>query len=417
LGSKALSAFTSTRDNNGMSWRFAVVMLMNTAYMLTANLYAYAKPVSSLDEFYRILPAELNGAPGTLLRAAPIRINSFYRANAFRILYLSRNFKGEKVAVSGMVLVSTLPTRAGARPVVAWAHPTTGVARKCAPSLRSTPLAIPGAKDMIVKGYTVVATDYPGLGTSGPVPYLVGIGEAQAVLDSVKAIRDLPAAQAGNRYVLWGYSQGGHAALFAAGIARSYAPEVTLLGVAAAAPATNLGALLEADIDSVPGRILAAMTLLSWSRNFGYPLSGLVSADTVEILEHISRNCVDDLGGKLGALSAEQDLSKKFLNYNPNTHPPWRLLLADNSPLYQLITVPVFLAQGEHDTLVLPNVTAAFARALCRSSKNVVYRAIPNTDHSMAAERSAAEVVAWMDGRFYGKQAATSCGMITRRPE
>lgn len=368
-----------------------------------------ANPVSPLDVFYTIRPGDLAGAPGTLIRAAPMDLLSVYRAKAYRILYVSRNLKGEKIGVSGMAVVSTLPGPGTTRPVVAWAHATTGVAHKCAPSRRDDPLAIPGVKDMIVKGYTVVATDYPGLGTPGPVPYLIGLGEAQAVLDSVKAIRHLPEAQAGDKFVLWGHSQGGHAALFAASVAKTYAGELTLLGVAAAAPATNLSALMRDDINTVPGRILAAMTLLSWSRTFGFQLDGLLTEDTIDIMQHIDNNCIDSLSGKLDALSAEQDLGKKYLNYDPNTRQPWRGLLTDNTPLYNLITVPAFIAQGAEDTLVWPDVTTSFVKALCRSNRFVSYLTIPNADHGAIAYKSATQAVSWMDQRFRGLHAVNNC--------
>ena len=41
-------------------------------------------------------------------------------------------------------------------------------------------------------GYAIAATDYPGLGTPGPHPYLVGDSEARAVIDSVRAARSFP---------------------------------------------------------------------------------------------------------------------------------------------------------------------------------------------------------------------------------
>ncbi|MFZ5674609.1 MAG: alpha/beta fold hydrolase [Pseudomonadota bacterium] len=385
--------------------RIAFILLAMTIGLASLS----AKPVSPLDVFYTVRPEDLAGAPGTLIRAAPIDIMSVYRAKAYRILYVSRNLKGEKIGVSGMMVVSTLPGRGATRPVVAWAHATTGVVHKCAPSRRSDPLAIPGIKEMIAKGYTVVATDYPGLGTPGPVPYLIGLGEAQSVLDSVKAARALPEAQAGGEFVLWGHSQGGHAALFAASLAKTYAADLKLLGVAAAAPATNLAALLHADVDTIPGRILAAMTLMSWSRNFGFPLDGLLTEDTIEVMKHIDKACVDSLSGKLDALSAQQDLAAKYLNYDPGSRQPWRGLLADNNPFHGLITVPAFIAQGADDTLVRPEVTAGFVASLCRSDKSVRYVMMPRTDHSAIAHRSSAQAVAWMEERFSGTRAADSC--------
>ena len=42
---------------------------------------------------------------------------------------------------------------------------------------------------MMEQGYAIAATDYPGLGTPGPHPYLVGVSEARAVINSVRAAR------------------------------------------------------------------------------------------------------------------------------------------------------------------------------------------------------------------------------------
>ena len=59
--------------------------------------------------------------------------------------------------------------------MIAWAHRTTGVIQACAPSRRAQLIVeIPGLADMLARGYVVAATDYPGLGTPGPHPYLIG---------------------------------------------------------------------------------------------------------------------------------------------------------------------------------------------------------------------------------------------------
>ena len=44
-------------------------------------------------------------------------------------------------------------------------------------------------EDLLSQGYVVVATDYPGLGTDGIHPYLIGESAGRAVLDSVRAAR------------------------------------------------------------------------------------------------------------------------------------------------------------------------------------------------------------------------------------
>ena len=60
------------------------------------------------------------------------------------------------------------------------------------------------------------------------------------------ARRRLDGTGAGRDLLVGGHSQGGHAALFAGELAGSYAPELRLGGVMAAAPAADLEAILPA---------------------------------------------------------------------------------------------------------------------------------------------------------------------------
>ena len=62
---------------------------------------------------------------------------------------------------------------------------------------------------------------------------------------------------------MWGHSQGGHASLYTGELAASYAPDLKLVGVAAAAPATYLAELFDADKSSPGGKDLTAMTIYS----------------------------------------------------------------------------------------------------------------------------------------------------------
>src|SRR5690606_37590410 len=57
---------------------------------------------------------------------------------------------------------------------------------------------------------------------------------------------------------LWGHSQGGQAALFAAQDAATYAPELTLHDVAVAAPAATLTTLMSDDIANHSGVAIAS---------------------------------------------------------------------------------------------------------------------------------------------------------------
>src|SRR5262245_64589025 len=135
-------------------------------------------------------------------------------ATAWKIFYVSTGIDGRSVEVSGVVVAPDTPNPLGGRPIVAWAHGTTGVADDCAPSNAENFFdRIPHLPTLIALDYVVVATDYEGLGTPGVHPYLVGLSAARSVLDSVRAAGNLKQAGAGRRFLVWADSEGGTAAL------------------------------------------------------------------------------------------------------------------------------------------------------------------------------------------------------------
>jgi hypothetical protein len=167
----------------------------------------------SQSPFYRAPPQEIAGRPGTLIRQEPLGLAAPFGASVVRVLYRSTGLHDESFPVSGVVIIPPGPMPREGRPIVAWAHPTTGVVPRCAPSLAMFLIQqIQGVREMVQRGYIVAATDYPGLGTPETHPYLVGESEARAVLDSVRVARALTGAPA--RFAVWGHSQGGQAALF-----------------------------------------------------------------------------------------------------------------------------------------------------------------------------------------------------------
>ena len=129
--------------------------------------------------------------------------------------------------------------------MIAWQHGTTGLLQRCMPSLFPDPAAgIPGIGQIAAAGWVVVATDYSFAEPGGPHPYLIGEGEARAGLNSVRAAWQMPELDLDPRTVVWGHSQGGHAAPFTGIIAPTYAPGIDIAGIAALAPPTDLAGLM-----------------------------------------------------------------------------------------------------------------------------------------------------------------------------
>jgi alpha-beta hydrolase superfamily lysophospholipase len=348
--------------------------------------------------------------PGALLRLQPMA-GAPFDASAYRILYRSTGLRGEPIAVSGVVIVPRGQPPAGGRRIVAWAHPTTGIVDVCAPSLaRVFFRSVQGLQDMLDRGYAVAATDYPGLGTPGVHPYLVGDSEARSVIDSVRAARFIPGVGNGRSYAVWGHSQGGQAALFTGLLSSSYAPELNLVGVAAAAPATELRNLMMQDIDTSGGRNITAMTLWSWSRIYDAPMTNIVTPQAIPVINQLAGECIERFFDAFIRRGPSQALARSFLTVNDFAdRQPWRSLLDRNTPTALPPQIPVFLAQGTTDNLVRPAITIDYRNRLCRAGSAVDLMMIPNVGHLFVARDAASTAIDWIEDRFEGSPPPNNC--------
>jgi acetyl esterase/lipase len=348
--------------------------------------------------------------PGHILRVWPQIGGTLANAKAYRILYRSTGLNDEPIAVSGTIFFPAGQAPRGGRDVIAWAHPTTGVVARCAPTLLpDLSDTVAGLDDMLSRGYVVAATDYEGLGVPGMHPYLIGVSEARSVLDSVRAARELPDAAARDRFAVWGHSQGGHAALFTGEQAARYAPELKLIGVAAAAPATYLVDLFDADRGSIGGNSLTAMALLSWSTIYHLPLDSILADGAGGAFGAVAKSCIQSIAEMLKLEKVEKPLQHVFLKADPTKIEVWRAIMERNSTGQQPPGVPVFLAQGTADVTVRPNITVRFAEQLCAGGTPVVMKLLKGVSHSFAGEDSAHQAVAWMSDRFNGRPAPSDC--------
>jgi len=216
------------------------------------------------DAFYDA-PQQLPRESGVLLRSEPFAKAVPAGARAWRILYTTTRADNPP-AVGSAVVIASRRTMSGPRPVIAWAHGTTGVVPGCAPSVMANPFAnVPGVDQLVGEDWVYVATDYVGLGTTGGHAYLIGDDAARSVLDSVRAARQLPVVNLDNRVIVWGHSQGGNSALWTGMRAADYAPDVNGLGIAALAPATDLKALVASGQSSMFSKIVSSYLVQAYS--------------------------------------------------------------------------------------------------------------------------------------------------------
>ena len=185
-------------------------------------------------------------ARGSLLNheVLPAEFWPEHTAQAYRILYAGLGYHGGPRDVTGIALVPDVPVPAQGLPIVGYAHGTTGLGDSAAPSqVGFTRLEREHIARWLAAGYIVAVTDYEGLSTPGPHPYLNGEAVADDVVDAVRASRQLGVATTGG-WVVAGFSQGGHAALFVGLMAARYAPELDFRGTVSLAPPVHMPLLI-----------------------------------------------------------------------------------------------------------------------------------------------------------------------------
>jgi len=376
---------------------------------LAASLILFATAAEATQRRSRS-PAKM----GDLLSAQPIAAPQGASA-AYRIIYRSSDSKGRPAAVSGLVAIPAGPAPKYGRPIVTWGHGTTGVADGCAPSISPVRAfaSMTGLNAMLNRGEIVVATDYLGLGTSGVHPYLDGESAARSMIDAVRAARQVPGSQAGKRFAAWGFSQGGHATLFVGSRSARYAPELQLVGVAAASPPTQLLPIFKADIPNRAGKVVVSYAMVSWSKYYGAPIEAVAKPEAIPEIRQIASTCSlsnsDDL--RLGLDTFTYDRTG-FLKGGADKQRVWgRLIERNNAPLPSR-RVPMFIAQGSWDQMVELPITRNYVARACSKRMRVRYIEEAGADHGGAARRAAPAVASWIGDRFEGVAAPNDCSGV-----
>jgi pimeloyl-ACP methyl ester carboxylesterase len=359
-----------------------------------------------------ILSQPVHAAPGRLVSASPLS-PEVPRSSGWRITYESRDSGGQPIQVAGVVFTPQGKAPDGGWPVIAWAHGSWGIEPQCNIALKPALWAVsPFFKTLLERGYAVVATDYAGFGMGGVHPYLVGDASAYAVIDAVRAAVQVRGANTGRRYAVWGESQGGHAALWTGEKSPSYAPGLTLVAVAAAAPPTDLAANLGGKTDPTVRAFLTAYVAASWEQYYGADLRAFTGPIGADLIRRISKNCVDTNGFKFMTKIGLLRLRGALKGVDLPAIEPWRTLIARNSVPRTPPSAPLLVAQGGKDVIVAPDVTRDYAKALCRQGKTLQFLWLPAMEHPQSARDTAEATINWFSDRFAGRPEPDDCSRI-----
>ena len=375
----------------------------------TAGTISDQITVHAPDAFYDP-PADVPNRAGVLLRDEPLHdVTLPAGMRGWRILYTT-TVDDRTPATAVATVFAPVDPSPGARPVIAWAHGTTGLLQKCMPSLVSVPTrGIPALDRIGAAGWVIVATDYSFAGKGGPHPYIMGEGEARAVLDSVRAARQMPELTLDNRAVVWGHSQGGHSALWTGIVAPKYAPDVKIVGVAAIAPAANMNDILQ--INQAADKRLGPYVAMAYSQF--YP-----DVTFEEALRPEARGAARQIVNLCGFLPADdpQQIAALMATFDgpalaTSTNSALAARLTQNTA-DRAIAAPLVIAQGLMDVVVPPAATDVYVGQRCAAGQRLEYWTFATRDHGSIVRPGTPlddPLAAWTKARFSDEPQGSGC--------
>jgi pimeloyl-ACP methyl ester carboxylesterase len=371
---------------------------MNSARFHAAVAAFQVTVLSSTILLFAGAPAEAAVSPGTVLvnvsTTLPAELTPL--ATGRRIAYVSTSVTGSTITATGLVIT---PKTNKKNKTVVWGHGTTGLADKCAPSASQAvfwPEARQAIAALLTRGYTVAAPDYPGLGTPQAHPYLVGLSEARAMIDSVKAARNLDSALT-TSYAVDGHSQGGQAALFAGQIAPGYDGALVLKGVSAIAPVSN-AQIFAPLVPGTPGQGYLVMALYGLNAiDPTFNPNSVLAAPAKAKSSVLTTGCLYEILAAYAPLTADQLLVGGALPDAVLTKLATWVNPAQTGP-----TAPILLVQGTDDEAVPYFLTAdvLLDQLQAYNSATVTFVPVSGANHDGAVFSTTTQVADWVAARL-----------------
>ena len=402
--------------------------VLSFSAMAITPVSASSAPPAGMPSFYSVPTFSPKAALGTVLKYQPQAVAGLVGGIAYQVMYITENYLHKRVPATGFIVVPTGTTPKNGFPVLDWNHGTNGMTSVCAPSLYiHNEIEMDAMNAIMAKGWEITAADYQGEGTAGLMPYLAGISAAQ---DSINIVRAAHTAKlsgkalpfhASTTYVDWGHSEGGQTAMFVAKIGHSYAPDLTLKGVAAGAPPSQFRYIYSVLKTSPYGfyLLMAAAGLNAWYGNTLAPLSQILTSLSTAMIPDLSKGCSSVISGDVAPYIANGTFGQ-LTQGDPYNNAAWVKILNANDPGMILnLAAPLLIYQGGIDEQIpvastgllnqglcgLPKVSTPGHPALRGSVQRWIY---PGQSHSGVIGKSYVDMLNWLTYQFANNPTAAS---------
>jgi hypothetical protein len=248
----------------------------------------------------------------------------------------------------------------------------------------------------LARGWAVAVTDGDGLGMPGPHTYGAGLPGGRAMLDIVRAGVHCGLELAADApLVVWGYSEGGRCAAWAAELQPTHAPDLRLVGAAAGGVPADLRAVAMA-IDGGPYSGLGLAVLVGLAHAHRIPA-------LYEILSPPGRITAAQAAGKdVVSLIIDHPapMSHHTVREQPWDEPVWRYVLDQERNGRIRPTAPLYLYHAPEDDVVPVAVGRALADAYRDLGADVTWAEVAADQHLAGGAAGAPGALDWLDHRL-----------------
>lgn len=419
--------------------------------------FAAANANPSMPPFYAdVMKMTPEGKLGQVIKQEKITtpVNG---AQAWKIAYISSDVAGRATISTGLVVAPVGQAPKEGRPVLAWAHGTTGTAQNCGPSQVTNPAVplnqyflvggnswtdygIPNLEEFIKEGYVIVATDYQGQGGGGKHQYAVAGSNGRDLINSARAAISMKDTGASKRTIFYGWSQGGGATIAAASLGDylnkkgAVTDDLQVLGFVAMAPDDAAVMIQNANKDQVSadkavnGLIqlfsdnvfnFSHFAMTMWGTQAAYPnlkLSDVFTDQGSKVVDQVlSNKCMHVIADTLNYTYGNQ--FKTLLRDKPANTMAWAKALIDGSVMPVKPIAPVVIYWGTKDTAVPPIMHELYQKQMCAMGGNIERIQLPGEQtHYSTPGLSAPMYLTWVKDRVAGKPATNNCAVAAQSP-
>lgn len=423
------------------------VLALGTAFGVLSTAVFADPPV---QPFYAaVMKIAPEGKLGQVIKQEKIE-TSVKGAQAWKIAYISSDVQGRKTIATGLVVAPVGQAPTGGRPVMTWAHGTTGAAQNCGPSQVLDPVVplneyflvggnswtdygIPAVEEFIKEGYVIVATDYQGLGGGGRHQYGVAATNGIDTLNAARAAVSMKETGANKKTIAYGWSQGGGAVIALAGMPEyikqtgTVADNLDIVGFVALAPQdisilAPTGKLDQAAADKYFQGLLKMFsdnvfnfthaTMYFWGSQSAFPnlkLSDVFTDEGVRVANEIYSNKCMHAASDTFNFNYGSNFTSLIKTTPTNTIAWAQSMLKGGVPVVKPVA-PVQIYFGSKDTAVPPMMHKLYQEQTCKIGGNVGRMQLPGEQsHFTTPGSSKPFYLTWVKDRLAGKPLENAC--------